>query len=363
MAEARAQADSAGRRATTLEAQAAQSAAAADRTAHEVAALAARIQQAEAVIAISEQNIRLIAAQRADLRARMAQRQKPLVRLTAALQSLSRRPPVLSLMRPGSVRDAVHSRAVLEAILPEVQRRTAGLRAEIARAAALEQQARAAETTLKTQQRDLTSRRQALTAMEVQQRMAARRDSGSADREAERSLAMAEKARDLSELLGQLEEAGQLRAQLAQLPGPVMRPARPDESQVTATAEPTTSLDRLPGFVLPVNGRLISGFGGGGNATRGIVIATRAGAQAVSPAGGRVVFADAYAGYGQIVIVEHASGYTSVITGLARLDVRVGDVLVAGGPLGVAGPGRPTLALELRKDGNPVNPMDQLSTP
>ena len=89
----------------------------------------------------------------------------------------------------------------------------------------------------------------------------------------------------------------------------------------------------------------------------GITLAPRPGAQVVAPAAGRVAFAGPYRGYGRIVIVEHEGRWTSLVTGLARVDVRVGDRLVAGAPLGVAGQGQPRVSLELRRDNDPVNPL------
>jgi murein hydrolase activator len=71
-----------------------------------------------------------------------------------------------------------------------------------------------------------------------------------------------------------------------------------------------------------------------------------------------VGFAGPYRGYGRIVIIEHAGGWTSLVTGLARSDVAVGDELVGGAPIGVAGPGRPAVTLELRSGGEPVNPLE-----
>ncbi|MEO5599117.1 MAG: peptidoglycan DD-metalloendopeptidase family protein [Novosphingobium sp.] len=363
LAQARREGEAARIRAEQLERDAAAAGQAADRTARDAAAAAARIQQAEAQIAARNAAIRLIDHQREALRATLAQRQLPVMRLTAALQRLSRRPLIVSLLRPGSLEDTVHLRAMLETMLPEVQRRTAALRAEIDRGKALRQQAMTAVDALKREQADLGQRRAVLAGMETQQRLALRSASGTADRESERALSLAEQARDLDALTQDLGKAGALRDTLARLPGPVMRPAQPGAAQVNPTeiAAAVPAVNAAPRFLLPVQGRLVSGFGAsqaGGPASRGIALAAGAGAQAISPAAGRVAFAGPYRGYGMIVIIDHGGGWTSLVTGLGQTDVRVGEQLVAGSPLGIAGPGRPVISLELRRDGQPVNPLD-----
>ncbi len=73
-----------------------------------------------------------------------------------------------------------------------------------------------------------------------------------------------------------------------------------------------------------------------------------------------MAFAGPYRGYGRIVIVEHPGGWISLVTGLARLNVQVGDRLMGGAPLGIAGPARPTVTLELRRGGEAVNPLEFL---
>ena len=362
LARAQAQQAEAGKRALELETAARNAVAEADKTAQESAALAARIQQAEATIAANQAQIAVVSGQRAALRARLAQHQQPLVRLTAALQRLSRRPPVLSLLRPGSLRDTVYLRAVMQTMLPEVERRTAGLRAEIDRARALEARAQQANADLRASEGEFARRRQELAALETRQRLASREASGVADREAERALALAEQARDLGGLVGELAQQGALRGELAALPGPVLRPPQPAAAQVAEAPTPSPSATAgLPGYRLPVAGRLIQGFGEalpGKPRSRGIALAANPSAQAVAPAAGRVAFAGSYAGYGQIVIIEHAGGWTSVVTGLVALDTRVGQQLVAGSPIGLAGPSRPVVMLELRRAGQPVNPLE-----
>ena len=352
-------------RSERLEAEAARATVSADRAAREAAALAARVQQAEAGIAAAEARIALADRERAALREHLGREQGPLVRLTGALQQLSRRPVVLSVLRPGSVRDLVYTRAMLASAVPAVQQRTAGLRTRLARSRALRLEAVRAAEDLRTDQASLAVRRRELAAIENRQRLASREAGGGAAREAERALALAEEARDLDGLIDELGRAGDMRRRLAALPGPVLRPPQPElaSSQPAPLAEARTSAARAGApptpFVLPVAGRTVSGFGAPSAAGRatGLTLAPRAGALVVAPAAGRVAFAGPYRGYGRIVIIEHRGGWTSLVTGLARIDVAVGESLVGGAPLGVAGQRQPVVSLELRRGDEPVNPL------
>jgi len=366
LADAQSQGEEARKRAESLEAEAASATEAADRTAREAAGAAARIQEAEAAILADQARIGLVEQQRAALRARLAEKRRPLVRLTASLQRMARRPPVLSMLRPGSLRDAMYLRAILASMLPEVDRRTASLRAEIARSKALQEQARLALVQLQAGEAEWRQRRANLAALETRQRLALRAVSGVADREAERALALAERTRDLDGLAEDLGKAGALRTELAALPGPVLRPDQPLAAQVGPEVASTASVQAgPPSYALPATGRLVAGFGDspqGLPKSRGIALAVRQGAQAVAPASGRVAFAGPYRGYGSIVIIDHDGGWTSLITGLAQLDARVGDRLLRGSPLGITGAGRPVITLELRRDGVPVNPLEYIKS-
>lgn len=361
IAAARAEATKAAQRSEKLEAGARKATEAADKTAREAAALAARIQQSEAEIAAAEGRVALINGQRRALQKRLAERREPLVRLTGALQNFARRPLGLSVLKPGSLQETVYLRAMLETTLPQVRQRTAALRGEIDRGRKLEGAARRALTALREQQDTLDTRRDRLAALETRQRLESRARSGEAARETDRALALAEEARDLGGLVGRLAEAGSLRDQLAALPGPVMRPAAPASARVAAASSPATTALPPAALQLPVAGRTLAGFGAltdSGVPSEGIAIVPRGGAQVVAPATGRVAFAGPYRGFGRIVIIEHGGGWTSLVTGLARTDVEVGEELVGGAPLGIAGPSRPRVTLELRRNGTPVNPLD-----
>jgi len=353
--------DAAETRSARLERDARNARDAAQRTAGEAAVLAARIQQAEAAIAAAEARIALTTRERAALREELGRQQQPVANLTAALQQFSRRPVALAVLRPGSVKDVVYLRAMLASAVPQVQSRTAGLRGQLARSRRLHTESIAAAQVLRTEEARLAQRREELAAIETRQRLASRAASGTADRESERALALAEQARDLDTLVGELDRAGDLRSRLAALSGPLPRPARPEDARLAAERPaPQASATAPPApYLLPVAGRTVTGFGArqGTATSTGLTLAPRAGAQVIAPAAGRVAFAGPYRGYGRIVIIEHAGGWTSLVTGLARADVAVGETLVAGAPLGIAAQANPRVTLELRSAGEPVNPL------
>ncbi|MBO9504231.1 peptidoglycan DD-metalloendopeptidase family protein [Qipengyuania flava] len=361
---ARQQQRNARARGEKLERQAAASREAAAKARAETAALAARVQQAEAGVAAAEAALALANRERRKLDRRLAQRRTPLVQLTGALQSMSRRPLALSALQSGSLRDLVYTRALLDSTIPVVRQRTAALRRELDRARELESEARAALVQRRDSEAVLLQRRRQLVARAAQERLKAQQAAGGADREAQRALVLAEQALDLDQLVGQLEAAGSLRQQLAALPGPLMRPADPTAARPSAVPEPLPSETAPPSrYQLPVEGEIATGFGEigpSGQRQAGIALLARERGQVIAPAHGRIVFAGPYRGYGRIVIVEHDNGWTSLVTGMGALDVAVGQTISAGSPIGRAPAAGGAIALELRQDGNPVNPLDYL---
>jgi len=348
------------RRATALERRARLATRAADHAEAEQAAAAAAIQLSEARIAAAEARIAIVDRLRARQRARLAERQGPIVRLMAALQTMTRRPAALALVQPGSVDAMMHVRALLGSTLPLIQARTAGLRAEVARADDLRLQAGQAIAELRREQQQLEIGRQALARLEADQR---RRSQGLVDdamAEQDRMIAMSEKARDIGQLINELGDQADVRARLASLPGPRLRPPTP------ASAPPPPAPSEMlfaevsapPPYRLPVLGRVVTGMGElsqAGVRARGITLATVPRAQVVAPAAGRVAFAGPFRGYAGIIIIDHDRGWTSLVTGLSQLTVRVGQDVIQGSPIGVADRRTPRVTIELRRNGTPVD--------
>ena len=167
-------------------------------------------------------------------------------------------------------------------------------------------------------------------------------------------------------LVDKLGDIAALRQELAALPGPVLRPddlaaALPPEAQ--SAPSPAASAPPPGDFQLPVQGRTLIGFGArreSGLASTGLTLAAAQGAQVVAPARGRVAFAGVYRGFGRIVIIEHAGGWTSLVTGLEQVGVAVGDNVIGGSPVGRASGAAQPVTIELRRGGKPVNPLEYL---
>nr|WP_278254280.1 peptidoglycan DD-metalloendopeptidase family protein [Sphingobium sp. BYY-5] len=355
--DARRQSDEARDRSARLEQQATAARDEAEQARRRAAAVAARIQQAEADIQAAQARIAILNRMQRIQAARLAARQEPVVRLTAALQMMARRPLALALVQPGSVGDAVHMRAMLGQILPVIQQRTAGLRAELERSRALRASAQQAADALTQAQADRKQQQAALASLEVRKRVAARDYRADAGLESDRALALGERARDIVDLMDRLEEAGSLRDRLAALSGPLLRPARPDQASAPAI-EREASAGGPPPYRLPVIGQLVTGMGevnDSGVRSRGLTLVTQPGAQAIAPTAGRIAFAGPYRDYGQILIIDHGQGWTTLITGLHRVTARVGDSVRQGEPVGITGAEQPNITVELRRNGRPVD--------
>jgi septal ring factor EnvC (AmiA/AmiB activator) len=314
----------------------------------QAAALAARIQSAEADITAAETRIRIVDKLRAEQRARLGERQQPVVRLTAALQVMARRPAALALVQPGSLDELVHVRSVLASTLPIIAQRTAGLRKEIEAGNRLRRQADIAVAALERSRRDLATRRVELARFEADWRQRSESLGQSALIESDQALAFGEEALDLAASLTTREYQAQVRAALAALPAPVLRPGSARQRTAASAGDPP--------YRLPVQGRLVEGMGelsDGGVHARGLTFATEARAEVVAPRAGRVTYAGPFRKYGLIVIIDHGSGWTSLITNLGTVDARIGQQVRAGAAIGRAGAGEPRIGVELRREGRP----------
>ncbi|HSG81780.1 MAG TPA: peptidoglycan DD-metalloendopeptidase family protein [Gemmatimonadota bacterium] len=122
----------------------------------------------------------------------------------------------------------------------------------------------------------------------------------------------------------------------------------------------------------PVDGRLIYRYGRQQNEDgtvilrRGIGIAAGEGSPVKAVAGGSVVFAQPYLGYGPSVILSHGAGYYSVYLFLSDIIVRQGETVILGQTIGrVGGSATPEgehLEFQIRINRQAVDPLPWLKS-
>ncbi len=98
----------------------------------------------------------------------------------------------------------------------------------------------------------------------------------------------------------------------------------------------------------------------------GIHIKAEPSADARSVYGGKVIFAEWFKGFGQLVIVNHGSGYHTLYGNLSEIFSRVGDIIKESQVIGKVGTSgilnAPGLYFEIRYKGKPLDPAQWLKS-
>ncbi len=318
----------------------------------ELVVSAARAQQQEDVVAAFEDRLGTYEAEEWARRAALAARHATIQEVLAALQRISRMPPEAVFASPISAIDSLRTSILLAAVVPDLEARAGALRMELVALSRIRAEIGAERDELGAARARLDSEQRALDRL-IQRKANLRERTAAERRETEiRLAALAADAADLRGLIAKLEEDASAEAAAARFaPGPEI----PSFS---------AALGSLP---LPVRGVIIARFGDPnsvGGTARGLRIATREGAPVIAPHDGQIVFAGAFRSYGQLLIIAHGEGYHTLLAGIARIDGSVGQLLLAGEPVGQMGQlqdGKPELYVELRHDGDPIDPFPWLA--
>jgi len=354
---------------------------------------AQQIQSTEERVTLLESNVTSLNAEVAEAEAQLIHRHGQLKVALAAMQRLSRQPPELVFLRPDDSLTTIRSAALLSTVVPELRGRADAIQTDLKALRDLKRELESEQEDLRTELAELESQR-----AEMDELIAARSHEqeqlgAEAAQEARRLAKYAREARTLEELVERLEAEYAKRREvarhaaenLAKRPDidtpdapadarPAMRP-RPESAPPVATGRTFASVQgSLP---MPARGPVVRTFGQRddlGNASKGIVIEARTGAQVIAPYDGRVVFAGPFRNYGQILIISHGEGYHTLLAGMTRISGVVGQWVLAGEPIGIMGPdnrgaddtsgssnSRSRLYVELRSNGKPVNPLRWLA--
>lgn len=339
-----------------------------------------RVHTLETQISETEQRMQALASNETALRASLSERRGVLAEVLGALQRMGHRPPPAILVRPEDALASVRSAIMLGAVVPELRdaadrlsldlRELLSLRTEIARergrlhddATALAEDRKRIELLIAEKQRQRESTLAKL-----------------ADEEKRASL-LADQATGLRDLIALIEKQIEAAARAsAEAEKAATANARgPDGQRPTSLGNadrltPAVAFTDAQGLLpRPVAGQQTRRFGEVdelGARSEGISIATRANAQVNSPTDGWVVYAGPFRSYGQLLILNAGGGYHVLLAGMERIDVQLGQFVLAGEPVAAMpsprlasagavdiGAAQPVLYIEFRKDGTPIDP-------
>ena len=336
-------------------------------------AAAAREREHETALAALEDRIAGLSAQEAGVMGSLDKRRAQLAVLIAALERMARHPPVALIALPAAPADTVRSALLLRDAVPEVEAKARALRHDLETLAELREGLSSARTRTAAEQQSLDRERQTLAALSEEKARLAGQTQSERDTARKKSERLAAEAKDLRDLIARLtdsrnRETARQRARSAAktAPAPKETPEEAPEAK-TAALPPEGATAGGPADGLPVAGRIMRHFGDKdefGQAIRGVSIRARGTAAVVAPRTGTVVFAGPFQGLGQLLIIQHGGEYHLLLAGLSRIDAAVGDQVLAGEPVGwidASKDAQPTLYMELRRKGRPVNPLPWLA--
>jgi len=328
------------------------------------------IQVRERAIISAEQRIADLNAEEGQISVDLAAKEDVLSELLAGLQRLERNPPPALVVEPGDILGALRGAMLLGTIVPELRQEATALADQLERLRTVRTATEMERRNIRDNLDRLTAAQQELT--ELQSRKKALMEAAGQRLSAEKSRAdgLAAKAKTLQQLALSLAAERERQAKEAVENAQAAERKRLQEA---ALLKPRTPFgDNRGRLDYPSQGQILRKFGdedGFGGKTKGIYIATRVGAQVVTPADAHVEFAGPFRSYGELLILDTGDGYHLLLAGMGKISTGTGEFVRAGEPVGLMGataaPGtlmgdrvqenRPVLYIEFRKGGETVD--------
>jgi septal ring factor EnvC (AmiA/AmiB activator) len=303
--------------------------------------------------------------------------------ILVVLQRMRRSPPPAILVQPEDMLDAIRGSMMLGSILPPMRAEMQQLKADLTELVNLRESVRSEKDKLAHEKELLQEQRSRLGVL-IEARQESLNEARIAlEAEAERARKLASQASSLKDLIARMESeiASARAAAEAARRAEATEAARTQEQRAKALAAPFKDSARLAPAVafgqlkgrlrMPAVGSIIKKYGvsdGFGGTEKGVSIAARENGVVAAPCDGWVVYGGAYRTYGQLLIINAGAGYYVVLAGMSRINVNVGQFVLAGEPVASMGDGaaqtaaaiaigakQPILYVEFRKDGTAID--------
>ncbi len=322
-----------------------------------VIALAQDLQNIDAERDRLEQRLGELAVSESQLDANLQQDRVELSKMLAGLQAMHVESPPAFAVHPDDALSAVQGALVLASVVPSMQSRADKLRDQLTELSIIRRRMDDQSDALIIAEKDGAAARQDLNQALAAKSKAEQQARLDADKEASAIARLVKAADSLKDLSQKLQSR-----------------ARQQGRQQQAASDGRFGSAR--GLVpMPVSGRIISRFGSPsniGSAQKGIAIEARPGAQITAPYDARVLYSGPFRQYGSIVILAVEGRYQMILAGMENTTAYVGQELLAGEPIGAlpeeksqlggVSSGRGQLYMELRRDGQPIDPAPWFKT-
>ncbi len=324
---------------------------------------AATVQKGEGDLSASEERLRILNEQMSEKTSVLAKRRGSLASLVQAALRLSRTPPEAVIMMPGDTEQTMKAARALKMAEAAIRQETESLGIQLRELEDLRTKVEAGREQLSHQQVALDKERQALSLQLAARKVLQQKITQQQQEETDKLAKLAQQAEDLEDLVKSLkknekEERHERAARQLEL--------EPDERAPTGKRGKLRSFDDAKGHIRPpAAGTVVQNYGASSrnDTSKGILITTRARAQVTAPYDGEVVFSGPFLAYGKLVIIRHSDDFHTLIAGLSKIDVAVGQFLLEGEPIGAMGDSKSDnkLYFELRKNNQPVDPSPWIS--
>jgi septal ring factor EnvC (AmiA/AmiB activator) len=334
----------------------------------------AKVQESERQIAAANDRLASLNANADALSQSLENRRGVIADVLAVLQRMGSNPPPAILVRPQDMAEAIRAAIMLSSTVGELKSETEALRKDLDQLASLRASIAKERDDVARRSQDLALDKARLTTLiEARQRSLADAEQALAA-QSQRDAQLADQASNLKDLIARLEgEIGATKSADQATAADVAAKAAALRGADPARLKPAMAFADAKGLVpLPAAGAILKTYGAPdsfGGAEKGVSIATPSGATVASPVDGTVVFSGPYRTYGQLLIVDAGGGYYVALAGMDRINVAVGQFVLAGEPVAVMGDGsgrtaaaaaigatQPVLYIELRKDGAAIDP-------
>ncbi len=355
----------------------------------QVLEVAARLREAETRAQLQRRHVEESAAREQEARGKLQAREHVLASVLAAMQRIGAKPPPALLAAPEDVLKAMRSAVLMGAVLPPLRDEALALIGTLQTLVALKQAQQVALAKLEDDERQIREQRAQLEYLLATRQAKAKQSEGELSQNRARAGILARQAEDLRDLITRSEadsegarKAADLARQVPEAPaaGSAGSPGKlsPGNTTQIARLQPREPFGARRGqALLPITGDIVRSFGvadSTGAPEKGMTLLGATHALVSAPADGWVQFSGPYLSYGHLLVLNVGNGYHMVLAGMGRVSVEAGQFVLSGEPLGFLpekslneknissnapaplGVGRAGLYVEIRKEGQPVNP-------